>query len=186
MINKKDLDGLRVDMSIQSKNGMDFILSASVIWVFIGFVWTLDFSAYNKSVLTFMIGAPMMPLAFLFSKVLKTNWKNKENPLQPFGIWLNVAQILYFPFLVFILMKMPDYFVMGYAIITGAHFLPYAWFYKTKVYIFSAIVLAVGALIAGLYLPVENMFIIPFATSAVLFIVVFFLYFDYKKKTAQQ
>jgi hypothetical protein len=182
MISKEDLNQLRVDLSLQSKNGIDFILSASIIWLGIAFIWTLDFNAYDKSVFTFVVGSLMLPAALLFSKVLKTNWTNKENPLQPLGLLLNVAQLFYFPFLIFTLIKMPDYFAMGYAIVTGAHFFPYAWFYKVKAYAFFAGIISVGALILGLTLPGEKMYILPLCMSLCLILLGGFLYADYKRK----
>ncbi len=182
MTTKKDLENLKVDLSVKSKNGIDFIISASIIWLVIAGIWTLDFTAYNKSVFTFFIGSLVLPLALLFSKILKTNWKNKENPLQPLGLWLNFAQMFYFPFLLFVFFKIPDYFVMTYCIITGAHFFPYAWFYKVKWYAVFAGIIAVGALFIGLKSNPDEMFIIPLFTSICLLLLAILLHRDYKNK----
>jgi len=182
-VTQEKFDSLRTELSIKSKNGIDFIISASIVWLLITFIWTFGFSAYDKSVFTFIIGSLMLPMAFLFSKLLKTTWKNKDNPLQPLGLWLNFAQLFYFPFLIFTLIKLPDNFVMVYAIITGAHFFPYSWFYKTNWYaIFSGIIVVV-ALFLGLFLIIEKMFYIPLFMSAILIILAVLLYFDKKKKT---
>jgi len=124
----------------------------------------------------------MLPLALLLSKVLKTVWTNKGNPLQPLGLWLNFAQLLYFPFLILTLIKMPDYFAMVYVIITGAHFFPYAWFYKTNLYAIFAGIISFGALILGLILPVEKTYLVPVFMSASLVILTILLYLDSKKK----
>ncbi|MEK6783744.1 MAG: hypothetical protein AABY93_18735 [Bacteroidota bacterium] len=122
MISRENFDELRIELSLKSKNGMDFILAASIVWLVISYVWTLEMSSYNKSVITFIVGSLMLPLAILFSKILKTTWTLKENPLQSLGLWLNFAQLFYFPFLIFTLIKMPDHFVMVYVIITGPTF----------------------------------------------------------------
>ena len=60
-------------------------------------------------------------------------------------MWLNLAQLFYFPFLFFILRDNPTYFVMTYVIITGAHFFPYAWFYDEIGYAIFAGIISVGA-----------------------------------------
>src|SRR3954465_1436306 len=106
-MNNNNLNQLRIQLSAVSKNGIDFTLAASIIWGVISFLWTLHFSPYNKSIFVFIAGGPLLPLAFMFSKVLKTNWKIKDNPLQPLGLWLNFAQLFYFPFLIFTMIKMP-------------------------------------------------------------------------------
>ena len=182
MVSKENMDGLRVELSVKSKNGLDFTLSASIIWLLIALIWTLNGSSYDKSILTFIVGSLMLPLALLLSKVLKTVWTNKDNPLQPLGLWLNFAQLLYFPFLILTLIKMPDYFAMVYVIITGAHFFPYAWFYKTNLYAIFAGIISFGALILGLILPVEKTYLVPVFMSASLVILTILLYLDSKKK----
>lgn len=182
MVSKENFDLLRNELSVKSKNGLDFTLAASIIWLTITFIWTMELSSYNKSVLTFIVSGLMLPLALFFSKILKTTWKNKDNPLQPLGLWLNFAQLFYFPFLIFILIKMPDYFVMVYAIITGGHFFPYSWFYKTNWYAIFAGIIVVGALILSLFLPVERMFVISLCMSLSLSILTVLLWIDSAKK----
>jgi hypothetical protein len=178
----ESLDELRIKLSVKSKNGLDFTLSAGIIWIMIAWIWTLDYKSYDKSVFTFIIGAMMMPLAILLSKLFKTTWTNKDNPLQPLGLWLNFSQLFYFPFLIFSLVKFPDYFVMVYVIITGGHFFPYAWFYKTNLYAVFAGIISLGAMILGLILPIEKMYLIPFFMSVSLITLTILLFFDSKKK----
>jgi hypothetical protein len=167
---QKSLKELKTQIQFQAKNGIDFILSASILWLAISYVWTLEYSSYNRSIFTFMIGVILLPLAFGLSKILRTNWKVKDNPLQPLGLWLNFAQLIYFPFLIFILIKYPDYFIMSYAIITGAHLFPYAWFYDEIGYAISAVIISVGTLLLTLNIEIEKIWIIPLFTSVMLFL----------------
>ena len=178
----KDLNNLRLELSLEAKNGIDFIIAASIIWVAITFIWTLDYDSYTKSIFTFIVGSPMLPLAFLLSKILKTQWKIKSNPLQPLGLWFNFAQLFYFPFLIFILIANSDYFVMTYAIITGAHFFPYAWFYKEKGYAVIAGIISVGTMIIGINTTQSNIYYVPLFTSVFLGILGIWLFISYRKK----
>jgi hypothetical protein len=181
-MNTNSLDKLRNDLSLKSKNGLDFTLSACIVWLLITHIWTLDKRAYDKSVLTFIAGSLMFPLTLVFSKIFRTIWTNKENPLQPLGLWLNFSQLFYFPFLIFILVRMPDYFVMTYAIITGAHFFPYAWFYKTSYYAVFAAIISFGAMLSGLLLNTGMMYLIPLFMSISLILLTGFLFLDYNRK----
>jgi hypothetical protein len=79
----KTLADLKQEIQLKAKNGLDFIVAASILWFAITVIWTLDQSSYNKSIFTFMIGGLMLPLAFAFSKLFTTTWKIKGNPLQP-------------------------------------------------------------------------------------------------------
>lgn len=179
----KDIDKLRIELSVKAKNGIDFTLGASIIWFIIAYIWTLKLSSYDKSVFVFIAGAPLLPLAFILSKIFKTNWKIADNPLQPLGLWLNFAQLFYFPFLIFTMIKMPDYFIMTYAIITGAHFFPYAWFYKTKWYAIFGGLISLGVLFAALNLPNDKMYFVAIITASLILLLTSFLYFDALKKS---
>lgn len=181
-MNKSDLNKLKLELSIKSKNGIDFITSATIIWLVIAYVWTLPFSSYEKSIFTFIIGSFMMPLVLVFSKIFKTKWKIKDNPLQSLGLWLNFAQLFYFPFLVFILLKQPDYFLMAYIIITGAHFFPYAWFYNEKGYAIMAGIISVGALLISLNIVPEKMYLVGIFIGICLVILAFWISLSYKRK----
>lgn len=161
---------LKTEIQLQAKKGVDFILGAGIIWLGIYFIWTIDQPSYDKSILTFIFGSLLLPLALGLSKVLKTNWKIKNNPLQALGLWLNFAQLIYFPFLIFMLIRYPDYFIMAYAIITGAHLFPYAWFYDEIGYAVAAILVSVGSMLFALIGDAGNIAWIPLFTSVVLWL----------------
>ncbi len=181
-MNKSELEKLKLNLSLRSKNGLDFIISATIIWFIIAYIWTLSFSSYDKSIFTFMVGSLMLPLALLMSKILKTKWKNKNNPISTLGLWLNFAQLFYFPFLVFILLKQPDYFLMTYVIITGAHFFPYAWFYNEKGYAIMAGVISIGALLISLNVAPEKKYLVGIFIGVCLAILAVWLFVSYKQK----
>ncbi|MFN2260553.1 MAG: hypothetical protein ABR595_00615 [Psychroflexus sp.] len=178
---QNQFESLKLEIQLKAKNGIDFIFAASIIWFGIYLIWTLDYGSYQKSIFTFIIGAILLPLAFAFSKLFKTNWKIKDNPLQALGLWLNFTQLIYFPFLAFILIKYPDYFIMAYAIITGAHLFPYAWFYDEIGYAIFAVLISVGSLFIALYAELHQMFYIPIFTAFSLLILGFWLFTNRKK-----
>jgi len=184
-MSKEEMEKLHLELSVKAKNGLDFILAATLVWLIIAFIWTQGYSSYNKSVLTFIVGGVMLPLAFLFSKILKTEWTINSNPLQPLGIWLNVAQLFYFPFLVFALIMQPDYFVMVYVIITGAHFFPYAWYFKAIPYAIMAGVISIGALLIGLTVTPGSVYLVALFMSACLLILATWLYILYRQRSQQ-
>jgi hypothetical protein len=181
-MHKEELNKLRNQLSVESKNGIDFTTAAAIIWAIIAFIWNGEWGSYNKSILVFIAGAALLPLAFMFSKIYKTNWKVRDNPLQPLGLWLNFAQLFYFPFLVFVLVKSPDYFIMTYSIITGAHFFPYSWFYKTKWYAAFAGIISVGSLLIAINNEYEKFFYIGIFMSICLLILTLGLLIDFNKK----
>ena len=129
-----------------------------------------------------MSGAVLLPLAFGLSKLFKTKWKIENNPLEPLGLWLNFAQLFYFPFLVFILLKYPDYFLMSYVIITGAHFFPYAWYYREIGYAFMAGIISTGSMVLAMTIDIENFYLIGVFMVISLIILGIWIYLSYVNK----
>lgn len=183
---KTDLDDLRLDLTLKAKNGLNFILAAAIIWFLIAYIWTLPYTVGGRGTLTFMVGGLMLPLAWLFSKWLRTAWNLPANPLQPLGLWLNVAQLAYFPILIFVYLRHTDHFVMVYVIITAAHFLPYAWFYNTLAFAIISIAVSVGAAWLGLVLSPQQTYLIALFMAVSLLVLAIWLFMDYRTKAASQ
>lgn len=175
------LDQLRLELSVKAKNGVDFILAAVVVWVAIAGVWLLPNSASRNGFITFFVGALMLPLARLLSRPLRTTWTLPHNPLQPLGLWLNFAQLFYFPLLVFVYMRYPQHFIMAYGIITGAHFFPYAWFYRAPAFAIMAGVISAGCLLLGLRLLPSQLYLIPTFVAACLAVLAVLLVSSYRQ-----
>jgi hypothetical protein len=170
MLLAQEFAALRLELSVKAKNGLDFIVAASVVWAGIAVVWLLPYPVGTKGFITFCVGALTLPLAWLLSKVFRTTWSLPHNPLQPLGLWLNFAQLFYFPFLIFIYSRYPQHFIMTYGIITGAHFFPYAWFYNARPYAIMAGIIPVGCLVLGLRLASPDLYLIPLFIAGALLV----------------
>jgi len=181
-MNTLDLKNLKLELAINAKSGIDFIISAAIVWSAIAYIWTLPKEPYSKSILTFYVGVTMLPLALLLSKILKTKWTTKTNPLQPLGMWFNLAQLFYFPFLLFILRENPTYFVMTYVIITGAHFFPYAWFYDEIGYAIFAGIISIGAFVVAINVNTAEMHLVALYMVVCLLLLTVWLMLSNKRK----
>lgn len=175
------LDQLRLELSVKAKNGLDFILAAVVVWAAIAGVWLLPNSASHNGFITFFVGSLLLPLARLLSKPLRTTWTLPHNPLQPLGLWLNFAQLFYFPLLVFVYMRYPQHFVMAYGIITGAHLFPYTWFYRALAFAILAGVISAGCLVLGLRLAPNQLYLIPSFVAVCLAVLAVLLVNSYRQ-----
>ncbi|MHB1453652.1 MAG: DUF7010 family protein [Saccharofermentanales bacterium] len=144
-----NLDELRMDCSIKQKKGLHFILASIIIWCAVLFLHLTDLPILTKNLLTFCFTAPLVPIAFLLSKLIKVDFQNKTNPLTNLGVLFSLNQILYLLIAMWVYPTVPDKMIMVIAMIFGAHLLPYGWLYKSKTYFVLSVIISVGSLIVG-------------------------------------
>ena len=90
-----NIEELRLDCAVKQKNGLHFILASVVIWCAVLVVQLMDIPILVKNLLVFCCTAPLLPLAYFVSKIIKVDFQNKDNPLTNLGILFSVNQMLY-------------------------------------------------------------------------------------------
>jgi len=144
-----NLEEMRLDCAVKQKKGLHFILASIIIWSVVAIVHLTSMPILTKNLLTFCITAPLMPLAYAISKIIKVDFTNKGNPLSSLGVLFSLNQILYLLIAMWIYPTIPDKMVMVLAMIFGAHLLPYGWLYKSKSYVAMSVIIPIIALIIG-------------------------------------
>lgn len=178
-----DLEKMRNELSIKGKNGLGFLLAGTVIWIIISVIFLLNIEIYNKSIFMLFSTGLMFPLAVGISQLIGADWKFKTNPIGSLGLYLNLAQIIYFPILFWAIGKSPEEAVIFFAIITAAHFFPYGWFYNAKPYFIMAPISSLAMIFIGWNAPLDKMWLVPVSLVIFLLILIFWLYIDYRKKS---
>jgi len=144
---------LRVDNAKKQKRGLHFIITSVFIWLAILLINVTDLPVLTKNMFTFFCSVPLMPISFLVSKIIKVDFQNKENPLTNLGIIFSVNQMLYILIAMWVYSSMPEKMVMVYAMIFGAHLLPYGWLYQSKAYYIFSIMIPIVVLAVGISQP---------------------------------
>ena len=144
-----NLEELRLDCAIKQKKGLHFILASIIIWCAVLIIHLTSLPISTKNLFTFCFTTPLMPLAFLISKVIKVDFQNKENPLNNLGVVFSLNHMLYLLIPMWIFPTLPEKMLMTIAMIFGAHLLPYGWLYKSKSYMIFAILIPILSLIIG-------------------------------------
>jgi len=146
----KYLNELQNDCSLKQKKGGHFIIASVIIWTAVLCVHFTQMSILTKNLITFCCTAPLMPLSYLISKIIKVDFQSKDNPLTNLGILFSVNQMVYLLIAMWVYPTIPEKMVMVLAIIFGAHLMPYSWLYKSKSYFAFSILIPFAALIIGL------------------------------------
>ena len=145
-----NLSELKIDCAVKQKKGLHFILASIVIWTIVTIIHLTDLPILTKNLFTFCATGPLVPIAYMISKVIKVEFSDKSNPLNELGLLFSVNQMLYLLIAMWVYPTVPEKMVMVIAMIFGAHLLPYAWLYSSKIYAALSVVIPVLALIVGL------------------------------------
>lgn len=148
-----ELNELIKDCARRQKKGLHFILTSILIWAMICAVHLTDMPIDTKNLITFCCSAVLFPLAWMLSKVLKIDFEGKGNPLTKAGILFSINQMLYILIVMWVYAAVPEKMVMVYAMVFGAHLMPFSWLYDSRSYMVFSIVVPVLSLIVGLIYP---------------------------------
>ena len=75
---------------------------------------------------------------------------SKQNTLGSLGLLFTMNQMLYLLIVMWVYAAVPEKMIMVYAMVFGAHLLPYSWLYRSKAYMIFAIVIPFIALFLGI------------------------------------
>ena len=148
-----ELNELIKDCARRQKKGLHFILTSILIWAMICAVHLTDMPINTKNLITFCCSAVLFPLAWMLSKVLKIDFEGKGNPLTKAGILFSINQMLYILIVMWVYAAVPEKMVMVYAMVFGAHLMPFSWLYNSRSYMVFSIVVPILSLIVGLIYP---------------------------------
>lgn len=144
-----NLDELRNDIIIKQKKGLPFIISSVVIWLLITVVASLQIDINLKNLLVFCCSTPLLPLSRIIGKKIGVDIFSKENELGNLGFLFTMNQIIYLLIVIWVFNAVADKMIMVYAMVFGAHLLPYSWLYKSKSYQVFAVIIPALALVIG-------------------------------------
>ena len=138
------------DCSVSQKKGLHFILASVVIWLLIFLIHLTKLNIEQKNLFTFCCSAVLFPLAWMLSKMLKIDFEGKGNPLTKAGLLFSINQLLYLLIVMWVFAAVPEKMLMVYAMVFGAHLMPYSWLYSSRSYLIFSIIIPIGALVLGL------------------------------------
>lgn len=147
--NKTDLETLINDIVIKQKKGLPFISASVVIWLLILIVVMIDLPQDKENLFVFCCSCPLLPISWMIGKALKVDVFDKSNPLGKVGFLFTCNQFLYLLIVMWVFHAVPDKMVMVYAMVFGAHLLPYSWLYKSLSYRIFSIAIPIVSLITG-------------------------------------
>jgi hypothetical protein len=163
------VDELRDAIIVDQKKGLPFITTSVIIWTLIAIVSSLNIAIDLKNILVFCCAVPLLPIAWLIGKKMGVDIFAKGNELGNLGLLFTLNQVLYLLIVGWVFNAVPDKMVMVFAMVFGAHLLPYSWLYKSNAYKIFAILIPILSLILGNLFP-SNILAITLAVTELIFV----------------
>lgn len=132
------------EVSASSAGGAPFLISYGLTF-FITAVLSFFLPMRIAALIAMFQGGVALPLAFWLERRMGSMRMAQDNPLGSLSAQMAVSQALILPALIVVYSLNPLYIPVVVAGIGGMHFMPYAWLHRTRLYIFLAAVLALGA-----------------------------------------
>ena len=146
----EQLNLLKKDAQQFMKKGLPFILASAVLWILILLARILAPDLYTANLAAFVCCCLLMPLAILFAKAVKADiFRKTKNPFKTLCLVSTFNQFLYILIVMWAFSRSPENMLMIYAMVFGAHLLPFGWIYDSKAYTVLSIAETVGALVIG-------------------------------------
>ena len=149
-----DYRELKTEVMKLQKKGLPFMLTSVVIWTAVTIVRTLPVDIMTKNLYTFYCTSFLMPGAVIFSLITGAKIFFKfQNPFNKLGLLNTMNQMLYLLIVMWSFSQKPEAMLMLFAMVFGAHLLPFSWLYESKTYFVTSIVTTLGAMIISIFAP---------------------------------
>lgn len=143
------LTELKIAIQKSQKKGIHFIITSAIIWGLIAMTQSLPINQMYRNYCLFGASGLMLPISYYISKLLKIEFSDNKNPLGQLGFLFTLNQLLYILIALWVHNIAPERLVMVYAIIFGAHLLPYSWLYDTKTYAVASVFISIWSFLLG-------------------------------------
>jgi hypothetical protein len=168
-----EIDAIREQGVLSSLAGFPILLVFGFVWTaaaFLSYVVPLEVAPW----IYLCLGMPAMPLAILLEQRLGYVPAPKPDPLLPLTLQILFVQIVAFPAILLVWEASPEYVPVAFAAIVGAHFLPFQWVYRTRLYGILGVVVAVGPFALAVLFGQRSMHYTGFFVGAALLAGAFF------------
>jgi uncharacterized protein DUF7010 len=117
----------------------------------------------------------IFPLGVALGSLLGARVITTGNPLGNLGGLVAGTQAFFIPVFIVIYQFVPQYLPLAVGLLGGAHFLPYAWIYRSRAYLFVTVATCLSALVLGTAFVSVAYTVVPLAIAAAFAAAVFWI-----------
>ena len=125
-------------LSHLTRKGIGMPIAGMLYWLAVAFLLR-RFPPKTALIFSFALTGMVFPLGALLTRLAGGNLFAKSATLTPLGLMLAAVQLFYWPVIVLVFNRAPEWTPFALAVLFGSHFLPYAWLYQSAGYAFLAV-----------------------------------------------
>ena len=145
---------LKTEAMILQKKGLPFMMASVVIWTAVTIVRTLPVDVMTKNLYTFYCPGLLIPCVVIFSLMIGARpFSKRKNPFNKLGLLNTMNQMLYLLIVMWAFNQKPEAMLMLFAMVFGAHLLPFSWLYESKTYLVMSLVTTIGSMLISIFAP---------------------------------
>ena len=145
---------LKREAMVLQKKGLPFMMASVVIWTAVTIVRSLPADIMTKNLYTFYCPGLLIPCVLIFSLIIGARpFSKRNNPFNKLGLINTMNQMLYLLIVMWAFNQKPEAMLMLFAMVFGAHLLPFSWLYESKTYLVMSLVTTIGSLLISIFLP---------------------------------
>jgi hypothetical protein len=170
----KTLAELQTEIIRSAKRGYPILITAAGFFALI--------AALSRVLPTHTLGLAWLlgmmiifPSGVVLGRFLGVQLITTDSPLGTLGGLVSGVQGAFIPVFIVIYQFVPQYLPLAVGLLGGAHFLPYAWIYRSRAYWFVTLGTCLSALVIGIGFVSKAYIAVPLSISAVFAISVFWI-----------
>jgi hypothetical protein len=139
-----DLNKAFDEVSASSMGGAPFLIAYGATF-FITAILSFFIPRPAAALIAMFQGGIALPLAFWLERKMGSRQMASDNLLRSLSIQMAMSQALGLPALILVYSLNPGGIPLALASLGGVHFLPYAWLHRTRIYVYFAVAVSIGA-----------------------------------------
>ncbi len=179
----KTLTQLQAEIIKSAKRGYPILISAAAFFGLIAALGTVI--PLHTLGLVWIFGMMVIfPLGVGLGSLLNARVITTDNPLGNLGGLVAGTQAFFIPVFIVIYQFVPQYLPLAVGLLGGAHFLPYAWIYRSRAYVFVTLGTCLPALVLGIAFTSVAYTVVPLGMAAVFAIAVLWIVSENRRDLA--
>ena len=126
----------------------------------------------------------IFPVGVALGRALDARVITTDNPLGNLGGLVAGTQAFFIPVFIVVYQFVPQYLPLAVGLLGGAHFLPYAWIYRSRAYVFVTLGTCLSAFALGTVFVSVAYTVVPMGMAAVFALAVLWIVIENRKTPA--